>query len=44
MRTIIEVAIGNITIFSAKYSRRLADKESIRLCVKGASASTGAKP
>ena len=27
MRTIIEVAIGNITIFSAKYSRRLADKE-----------------
>ena len=26
MRTIIEVAIGNITIFSAKYSR-LADKE-----------------
>lgn len=27
MRTIIEVAIGNITIFSAKYSRRIADKE-----------------
>ena len=44
MRTIIEVAIGNITIFSASTHDVLRIKKSIRLCVKGASASTGAKP